>query len=68
MCVKDMINEHPEKVPLGMDPEAFALAVLGRVERGASGKFWVGGGSIIARFAVWVFPTYIIVRIPISLT
>jgi 1-acylglycerone phosphate reductase len=67
MCVQDMINEHPEKVPLGMDPEVFALAVLSRVEKGASGKFWVGGGSIIARFAVWVSPTWLIVSNPISL-
>jgi 1-acylglycerone phosphate reductase len=61
VCVKDMIDEHPEKVPLGMDPTAFAQAVLGHVERGASGKFWVGGGSIIARFAAWAFPTWVLV-------
>jgi 1-acylglycerone phosphate reductase len=56
MSIKAMIEEQPEHVPLGMKPEAFALDVLRRVENGSSGKSWVGGGSIVARFAAWMFP------------
>jgi 1-acylglycerone phosphate reductase len=66
--IKAMIEEQPDRVPLGMEPEAFAMDVLRRVENGSSGKFWVGGGSIIARWAAWIFPQSALVSTQLSST
>jgi 1-acylglycerone phosphate reductase len=62
--IRDMINEQPEQIPLAVKPETFALDVLRRVEKGASGKFWVGGGSVIAWLAAWLSPQSMLVSTP----
>ncbi|KAF2828417.1 NAD(P)-binding protein [Ophiobolus disseminans] len=56
--IKDMIEEHPEHIPFGMDPGTFALSVLRRVEKGYTGKYWVGGATCIARIAMLLFPQF----------
>jgi len=63
MSIKDMIEEQPQHVPFGMKPETFALNVLRRVERGSTGKYWVGGATCIARLAMWFFPQCMLVRV-----
>lgn len=60
-CIKDMIEEQPEHVPMGMKPETFALDVLRHVEKGSTGKLWVGGGASFMRPAAWLFPQCVIV-------
>ncbi|KAL7935833.1 hypothetical protein V8C35DRAFT_333641 [Trichoderma chlorosporum] len=59
-CVKDIIEDNPQENPYGVKPEVFALDVLNRVEKGATGKQWVGGGASIGRFALWIMPQGII--------
>ncbi|KAF2028047.1 NAD(P)-binding protein [Setomelanomma holmii] len=59
--IKDVIEHQPEHIPFGMKPEVFASDILRRVERGNTGKAWVGGGSVIARIAFWVFPQWALV-------
>ncbi|PON25301.1 hypothetical protein TGAM01_v205987 [Trichoderma gamsii] len=54
--IKDIIEENPEENPYGQKPDAFAQDVLQRVERGATGKQWVGGGAGVARFGLWLMP------------
>ncbi|KAF2795458.1 NAD(P)-binding protein [Melanomma pulvis-pyrius CBS 109.77] len=63
LCIKDMIEEQPAQVPFGVRPEVFAHDVLRQVEKGTTGKFWVGGGVCIARFALWLFPQSALDRI-----
>ncbi|KAJ4854405.1 short chain dehydrogenase domain-containing protein [Trichoderma breve] len=59
-CVKDVIEDHTEENPYGVKPEVFAQDVLNRVEKGATGKQWVGGGASIGRFALWLLPQGVI--------
>lgn len=59
--IKDMIEEQPEHVPMGMKPEAFALDVLRHVEKGSTGKIWIGGGAAIMRPAAWLSPQCLLV-------
>lgn len=61
--IKDLIAEHPESVPLGVDPKAFALDIVRRVEKGAKGKQWVGGGSYLASWAALFFPQWALVSV-----
>ena len=42
--VKDIIEEKTDEVLFGVSPETFAQDVVRHVERGATGKIWVGGG------------------------
>lgn len=65
-CVKDIIEDNPEENPYGVKPEVFAQDVLNRVEKGATGKQWVGGGASIGRFALWLLPQGIIVSISLQ--
>lgn len=66
MSIKELIGEHPEKVPLGMDPKYFALDIVGRVERGCKGKQWVGGGSYLAYIAVLLLPQWALVSVEVA--
>lgn len=59
--IKVMISEHPERVPLGMEPRDFARDVLISVNRNGTGKVWVGGGSTMMRVALWLSPQCILV-------
>ncbi|KAH7077762.1 hypothetical protein BKA63DRAFT_271518 [Paraphoma chrysanthemicola] len=62
MSIKDVIDDHPENVPFGMKPEVFANDVLRRVEKGSTGKAWVGGAIPMIRMALWFFPQWALVR------
>jgi hypothetical protein len=64
--VKDIIEDYPDENPYGMKPELFAQDVLQQVEKGATGKHWVGGGASIVRFALWLLPQGAIVSIPLG--
>ena len=66
LCVKDIIEEQPERIPFGIKPEAFAHDVLRQVEKGTTGKFWVGGGTCIARIGLWLFPQCALVSVPLE--
>lgn len=59
--IKDIIEDNPDQNPYGMKPEKFAVKVLCQVEKGASGKHWIGGGAGIVRLAVWLLPQSIVV-------
>lgn len=61
ISIKDMIEEEPEHVPMGMEPNKFALDVLRHVEKGSAGKVWIGGGAAIMRPAAWLSPQCLIV-------
>lgn len=61
--IKDIIEEVPEENPYGQKPDLFAQDVLQRVERGATGKQWVGGGAGIARFGLWLLPQGAVVSV-----
>jgi 1-acylglycerone phosphate reductase len=60
-CIEEMIAEQPEHIPFAMAPEKFALDVLHHVERSSTGKYWVGGGSLMMRMMFWLFPQSVFV-------
>ncbi|KAJ9483460.1 hypothetical protein VN97_g9942 [Penicillium thymicola] len=60
--IKHIIQEKPEKVPFGASPESFAREVLCQVEKGTTGKYWIGGVSGFARLALWLFPEWLLDR------
>lgn len=62
--IKDIIEKKPEQISFGVSPEAFAHDVLCQVEKGTTGKFWIGDGAGIARLALWLLPQWAIVTIP----
>lgn len=64
--IKEIIEEVPEENPYGVNPNAFAQDIVRRVERGANGKQWVGGGAGVARFGSWLLPQGVIVSIPLK--
>jgi short-subunit dehydrogenase len=61
--IKGIIEKQEDHVPLGVAPEKYALDVLRYVERGGTGKIWIGGGSLVGRVANWLFPTWALVSI-----
>ncbi|KAJ5531978.1 hypothetical protein N7494_008530 [Penicillium frequentans] len=61
--IADIIRRQPEKVPMGISPEAFSVDVVHQVERGTTGKYWIGGGSTLARLSLWLLPQWAIDRI-----
>lgn len=54
--VKDIIQHKSEDIPFAQAPDAFAQSVLRPVERGASGKMWVGGAAWMARVMMSFIP------------
>ncbi|RFU79398.1 short-chain dehydrogenase reductase [Trichoderma arundinaceum] len=64
--IKDIIEDNPEQNPYGMKPELFAQNVLQQVEKGTTGKYWVGGGAGLARFALWLLPQSVVDRLVLS--
>lgn len=56
LSVQDIIQHQSVDVPFAVSPEAFAQAVLRPVERGVSGKVWVGGASWMAWVMVKLLP------------
>ncbi|KAJ5820474.1 hypothetical protein N7474_006065 [Penicillium riverlandense] len=61
--IKDIIESQPEHIPFAISPEAFAHDVVRQVEKGTTGKYWIGGGVSLARAALWIFPQWAIVSI-----
>ncbi|OAP60526.1 hypothetical protein AYL99_05528 [Fonsecaea erecta] len=43
----------------GITARQFGLKVVRQVEKGNTGKYWVGGGAFSARFASWLLPDFI---------
>ncbi|KIX95519.1 uncharacterized protein Z520_08639 [Fonsecaea multimorphosa CBS 102226] len=42
----------------GITAKQFGLKVVRQVEKGKTGKYWVGGGASSARFAAWLLPDF----------
>jgi 1-acylglycerone phosphate reductase len=61
--IKHIIEKQEDHVPFGVAPEKYALDVLRYVERGGTGKIWIGGGSLLGRVANWIFPVWAVVSI-----
>lgn len=59
--IKDLIQDKPEQNPYGIKPEVFARQLLQKVESGATGKVWLGGGVGIVRACLWLLPSGMIV-------
>lgn len=45
----------------GITAKEFGDKVVRQVEKGATGKYWVGGGAVGARFAAWLLPESLMV-------
>lgn len=59
--IKNIIEEQPEQVPLGVSPAKFARDVQYQVEKGTTGKYWIGGAAWFARLASWLLPEWLMV-------
>jgi hypothetical protein len=59
--IKNVIEHQPDEIPLAVKPDAYAHEVLRLVERGRTGKAWVGGGAWMAKFSYWLSPEWAIV-------
>lgn len=51
----------------GIIPEQYGAKVVREVERGTTGKHWLGGGATSARLGAWLLPDSIMVCRKISL-
>ncbi|KIX02150.1 uncharacterized protein Z518_08089 [Rhinocladiella mackenziei CBS 650.93] len=40
----------------GITSKQFGVKVVREVEKGRTGKYWVGGGAVSARYAIWLLP------------
>jgi 1-acylglycerone phosphate reductase len=56
--VKEAVEEvdKPENAKYFMDADIFAQQLIGKVEGGASGKVWLGGGVTMVRWLLWLLP------------
>jgi 1-acylglycerone phosphate reductase len=56
--VKEAIEQvdKPENTKYFMPAEEFALQLMKKVEGGASGKIWLGGGVTMTRWLLWLLP------------
>ena len=45
----------------GLTPREYAVKAIREIEKGTTGKHWVGGGATVARLASWLLPQSIIV-------
>ena len=61
LSVQDVIKYQSNDVPMAVTPEAFAREVLAPVEKGASGKQWVGGAAWMSRVVMVWFPGCVLV-------
>lgn len=59
--IRDIIEHQPEHISFSVSPESYANDVVLQVEKGTTGKYWIGGGSGIARSALWLLPQSAIV-------
>jgi 1-acylglycerone phosphate reductase len=51
--IKDIIEKQEENISFGQEPAIFAKGIVRRVERGETGKAWVGGGAVLIRWVYW---------------
>lgn len=61
ISIKDDIAKQEESVPYGMSPEAYSQDVIRQVERGTTGKYWIGGAATIVRVCLWLLPQWVLV-------
>ena len=61
--IKSIIEKQPEQVPFGVSPKDFAREVLYQVEKGTTGKYWIGGATGFARLSIWLLPEWLLVSI-----
>lgn len=61
--IKDIIERQPDKVPMSISPQAFSVDLVRQVEKGRTGKYWIAGGSTVARLAIWLFPQWALVSL-----
>jgi 1-acylglycerone phosphate reductase len=59
--IRNIIAEQPEDIPMAMKTDKYALEVVNCVEKGVTGKYWIGGGSVVARLAMWFMPQWALV-------
>ncbi|VUC33962.1 unnamed protein product [Clonostachys rosea] len=59
--VKDIIEAQPDNIRFAVSPEAYANDVLRHVEKGTTGKLWIGGGTSFLRPLLWLSPQSLIV-------
>lgn len=59
--IADLAKGHDPNVTVTV--EHYAQKVVGDVLGGASGQIWRGGMATVARWAVMVLPTWVIVRL-----
>lgn len=62
--VKDVIDAKPDNIRFAVSPEVFANDVLRHVEKGTTGKLWIGGGAGLLRSLLWFSPQSLIVWPP----
>ncbi|KIW85483.1 hypothetical protein Z517_00874 [Fonsecaea pedrosoi CBS 271.37] len=51
----------------GITAEEFGNKVVAQVNKGRTGKYWVGGGAASARFAAWLLPDFLMDMLMASL-
>ncbi|KAJ5273817.1 hypothetical protein N7478_008942 [Penicillium angulare] len=61
--IKDQIAKQEDSVPFGMSPEAYSQDVIRQVERGTTGKYWIGGASTISRVSLWLLPQWVLDKV-----
>ncbi|KAJ6084580.1 hypothetical protein N7486_011380 [Penicillium sp. IBT 16267x] len=65
--ITEITKRQPEKIPMSISPKAFSVDVVRQVEKGTTGKYWIGGGSTLARWSLWLLPQWAIDRISYGL-
>ncbi|KAJ5134308.1 hypothetical protein N7526_005673 [Penicillium atrosanguineum] len=64
--IRNIIEEQPQQVPFGVSPNKFAREVLYQVEKGTTGKYWIGGATGFARLSLWLLPDWLLDRFSLS--
>jgi 1-acylglycerone phosphate reductase len=62
--IKDIILDQSDHVQYGVSLEVYAREVVQQIDKGTTGKCWIGGGAGIARLALGLFPQRALVSIP----
>jgi 1-acylglycerone phosphate reductase len=65
--IKDIVPSEMDQSSLYMKPDVFAQDIVRHVERGATGKLWVGGGAGMMRTALWLLPEPVLVSFRIAM-
>ena len=48
----------------GITAKHYGYQVVREVEKGTTGKVWVGGGAVSARYGAWLLPNWMMVSLP----